>query len=584
MFRRWTCISFFPAAAVLVFAALVPVRPACGADTIWSRPSEDLLLTERQERLSDALSHYAWGYFLQLEEGPRAADARDALREALKRHPESRVILRQLVAPLVADQDFRRMRDILLPIAEESAHVPHLVLMTVMSLRAGNQTGTAISLLEKAYYEAGAKTPEILRELSGLYWRVRDDEAIEHLLRDARRSPELEDAFATAHAAALYHAAMADTPAWVDITERGARRHRKLALRNAEHAVDRLAGADALTAVDSLLDVFVDAGAWESATRLLEQATDVFPARTARLTVQKARCLREMGQRDKAVSELLGIDTAGINSATFYTEYGRECLQLGKLKEAAEAFNTALFIAPGSVQLRLTLAFLWLRTGRPEKALRLLENSRRLPARGVFMLSRTHYALDDLKMALHYAGRAETLARKSKEGTEILTVEFYLYYASLYEESGQTGAALEKAEKALQVDGANARAANFLGYVLADHNRQLERAEELIRLAVDSEPDSVAYIDSLAWVLYRRGEFAQALAVMNRALRLGGRGQTDPVILDHAGDIYEANGLPSLAGRYWWAALRAGAPDAKRVRNKLEKVLGRPAEAGGPPS
>ena len=54
---------------------------------------------------------------------------------------------------------------------------------------------------------------------------------------------------------------------------------------------------------------------------------------------------------------------------------------------------------------------------------------------------------------------------------------------------------------------------NALGYTLADHKRELPRAEQLIREALAAQPDNPALLDSLGWVLYRRGQFAAALPV-----------------------------------------------------------------------
>ena len=60
---------------------------------------------------------------------------------------------------------------------------------------------------------------------------------------------------------------------------------------------------------------------------------------------------------------------------------------------------------------------------------------------------------------------------------------------------------------------------NALGYTLADHKRELPRAEQLIREALSAQPDNPALLDSLGWVLYRRGQFA-ARSRLERAFRL----------------------------------------------------------------
>jgi len=90
---------------------------------------------------------------------------------------------------------------------------------------------------------------------------------------------------------------------------------------------------------------------------------------------------------------------------------------------------------------------------------------------------------------------------------------------------------------------------NDLGYSWADAGMRLDEAERMIRGAVASRPRSAQFLDSLGWVLYKKGEFANAHEWLARASRaalaswgswftLDGlpRGEDDAVIQDHLGD------------------------------------------------
>ena len=165
--------------------------------------------------------------------------------------------------------------------------------------------------------------------------------------------------------------------------------------------------------------------------------------------------------------------------------------------------------------------------------------------------------------------RAEEAALKLGQ-KEFFSSEFYLFYATLCEDLGYTDRSLEKIRKALALEPDDPVCANFLGYVLADRNRDLTEAERWVRLALTAEPDNFAYLDSIAWVHYRQQRFAEAMAEINRALRLAGR-EVDPVIFDHAGDIYAANGLWVLARKYWQDALSSGSHEAEKIRRKLSQ-------------
>ena len=55
--------------------------------------------------------------------------------------------------------------------------------------------------------------------------------------------------------------------------------------------------------------------------------------------------------------------------------------------------------------------------------------------------------------------------------------------------------------------------------------------------SVDSEHDNAAYIDSLGWVLFRRGKLDEARVQLELATTLA-EGIGDPTVWDHLGDVY----------------------------------------------
>jgi len=98
---------------------------------------------------------------------------------------------------------------------------------------------------------------------------------------------------------------------------------------------------------------------------------------------------------------------------------------------------------------------------------------------------------------------------------------------------------------------------NDYGFMLADATRDLDEAERMVRLAVAVEPTQPAYLDSWAWVLYKRERFEEALTWMRRALALSDR--PDPEMHEHLGDILWRLGDREEAARAWRAAVKAHA-------------------------
>ncbi len=90
-------------------------------------------------------------------------------------------------------------------------------------------------------------------------------------------------------------------------------------------------------------------------------------------------------------------------------------------------------------------------------------------------------------------------------------------------------------------------ALNYYGYTLIDLNRspeEVERGYNMVLQAIAEETDpepSDAYLDSKAWGLYRKGQFAEALATMQ--LIKGSQIQEDHVYWEHLAAIQEALGM-----------------------------------------
>ena len=73
-------------------------------------------------------------------------------------------------------------------------------------------------------------------------------------------------------------------------------------------------------------------------------------------------------------------------------------------------------------------------------------------------------------------------------------------------------AAEEWLEQVLDEDPTDVGAQNDLGYLWADQNKRLNRALRIVTSAITAEPTNGAYLDSLGWILFRRGDYAAALA------------------------------------------------------------------------
>ncbi len=150
---------------------------------------------------------------------------------------------------------------------------------------------------------------------------------------------------------------------------------------------------------------------------------------------------------------------------------------------------------------------------------------------------------------------------------------FVLYTRAItYERLGEWPPAEADFRAALALSPGQPQVLNYLGYSMVEMQVNLDEALGMIEMAAAARPDSGAIIDSLGWVLYRLGQYEEAVVHMERASELL---PVDPVINDHLGDVYWAVGR-KLEARFQWQRALSFDPedkDAARIRRKLEVGL-----------
>ena len=137
------------------------------------------------------------------------------------------------------------------------------------------------------------------------------------------------------------------------------------------------------------------------------------------------------------------------------------------------------------------------------------------------------------------------------------------------EQEGNLDQTLKYMEQIISGFPDHADALNFVGYILADRNEQLDRAMVLISRANRLEPDNGYILDSLAWVNYRMGNFEKAWEIIKRAVSLRPK---QPELWDHYGDIAAALGKKKSAAKGYRKALELKPENADRIRQKLKDL------------
>ncbi len=104
----------------------------------------------------------------------------------------------------------------------------------------------------------------------------------------------------------------------------------------------------------------------------------------------------------------------------------------------------------------------------------------------------------------------------------------------------------------LTLDPEHTNAQNALGYTLADQNRNLMEAQQLIEAAYYKEPDNSAVLDSMGWIQYRLGNLEKALFYIEKSYAKAKAAE----IAAHYGEILWQLGRQQKAKNIWQKALQ----------------------------
>jgi predicted Zn-dependent protease len=145
----------------------------------------------------------------------------------------------------------------------------------------------------------------------------------------------------------------------------------------------------------------------------------------------------------------------------------------------------------------------------------------------------------------------------------------------------ELGAVFEKQRKYAEAEAAfrqviqqqpdHGPALNYLGYMLAERGERLNESVDLIKRALDTEPDNGSYLDSLGWAYFKDGKFDLAHEYLKRA---ADQLLTNSVVQDHYGDVLFRLGKVGEAIDAWSRALAGDGDDIDRgdVEGKIRSA------------
>ena len=554
-------------------------------DSVFITPAKDLLLHPDSEHKADALAHFVEG--MSFEENGEMDKALAAYRKVLDVDPGQANLASRVAALLTRQDDFPEAIDVLKDAIKANPSAPGpLLQLAFIYTKYLRRTDQAIDYVNRAI-ALDPHNIDAYERLCEIALGAGDEKKA---LQSLDRATEIksDDPVFWARLGKLY-ASIVFKPDRPPKPEELARVNDIF-----KKAADR-AGDDA-AALKDVADYYASTQQIKEAIplylRLLELEPDDINARE-----KLATGFVLTNQREKAVEMLEAIIKehpekyqpydllAGLlDDAARALEREKKSDQAKAMfAKAAANYEQSLIINPGRASPYLHLAELLLGPLKQnERAVKVLSEARQhFPQTpeivyylGIAQREAKHFqeAVATFEEALHEA---------EAEGTEIANARFYFDYGAAAEQAGLHDKAADLFRKSIAVDPANAADAyNYLAYMWAEHDTHLDEAEQMIKLALQADPNNGAYIDTLGWLEFRQGKFDQALSDLLRAAQKLTR--EDPVVLEHVGDACAKLNKPAQALDAWQKALNLD-PQNKKLADKIDNAKTKMSK-GQPPN
>jgi len=540
------------------------------------------VLTPRQQQESQAMAEFAKGTMLRLAEKP--AQAQLHFLKAQKLMPESTAVLGEILASEVLAKKYGDARKKLEKIIEGTPKAVQPRVFYVELLEFEGKDDEALAYLSDFMKSLHRPNAVAARRLLGFYVKILRFADAEKALEDLMRRPGAAEDLAMRCLEVQFYFDWAEATDSMEQLKRSAVKD----LPKLQGCGDvRKCRAKATQLLRALVKGNENQLSLEDVRLLCSlcgkmDCADLMPPLLDRME-------DNLVEGDTAAFALMKLQSLAHNDRKGFADYVSDlyvssdleplvALALCSIFENAGDFHRAqemavLLMGDGidDIEDMERLYKLALKSGELENALEAFKSLPKQDFLTMYIQGVLSTKLKKPKEACTIMAKAEEWAVQQKK-TEFLNVNFYQSYSAAAEAAGNVELAIAKAKGAWEQKPEDPNSCNFYGYLLADHQQRLDFAKELIEKALAAEPKNGAYLDSMAWVLYRLKDMKAALSYMEKALAVTGDGEdSDGIIRDHAGDIYEANGLHDKARYYWTESLKLNGPNAAETQKKLAK-------------
>lgn len=249
--------------------------------------------------------------------------------------------------------------------------------------------------------------------------------------------------------------------------------------------------------------------------------------------------------------------------------YGKYAYTLDDYESAAEQFSYALDIDPTNAEDWKILTLSNVLTYKYDEALNSAKKA-------------IEYNPEDINLKLYIVSLYNQIGECDKAinlGHDLLAKSDSLDYgfkseicttiADTYFVKGQTDSCFQYYEKALDYNKKNYLAMNNYAYFLSVSDKDLDKAESMSAEVIKAYPENSTYLDTYAWIFFKKKEYELALMYIQRAVSCINEKDNNADLYEHYGDILFMNRKPKEAVEQWQKALEL-TPDNELLQKKVK--------------
>ncbi len=569
----------------------------CPADiNIWSDTLVDSeivvsksSLPPDSDEIARSLTDFAVGYLTLLEQERLTPTAKKYFIQSVQKNPNARFPIAILVSEWFKDQSYQECIDNFRPIANDNPGSIELNLSLASALICLKKDSEAIGFLEKTFNtlefpitdKAKLKSAmSLVICLAETYGKQKMFSEGESLFDKIMDYSEFSEDFKARRAAAVFFSLRADQGEDGFFSGWTKRRFRKKMDNNLEiceniwysmiNPPEKKTRPPSILELLPILDINKRYKLYENSERIVLNTLLSLPDNEYLYRILGA-VYSDWGQQGTACRIWKMLSQRNNSEPYYYYELGHSQLMMKNFTDASKSLEWLLLLKPDYNPLALyQLGICYYELRKYDKALQKLGKISNMPE-AKYLSALCYRNQAEYKKAVKALEDAEKIATEQKRD-DYLTNDFYLTLAAFCDKAGMFDKTVEILKKEIERNPEDPETANFLGYILADKNKDLDYAEKLIRIAVGAEGGNPAFLDSLAWVFYRKGDLQSAKKYIEKSLKVQD-GSPDGVISDHAGDIYNALGDKNSALKYWKIAEETWNPDTniETIKAKIKK-------------